>query len=65
MCKSGKPTLRWFLAEKIVSSLIIILNYDITMQGGNDHEIFSSPKTIGHTVTSPADTIEQCTKLFL
>ena len=35
------------------------------LQGGNDHEIFESEKTIGHTVTSPADTIQQCTKLFL
>eukprot|EP01006_Ploeotia_vitrea_P035567 TRINITY_DN65896_c9_g1_i1.p2 TRINITY_DN65896_c9_g1~~TRINITY_DN65896_c9_g1_i1.p2 ORF type:complete len:258 (-),score=157.35 TRINITY_DN65896_c9_g1_i1:322-1095(-) len=29
---------------------------DKTAPGGNDHEIFESPKTIGHTVTSPADT---------
>mmetsp|Transcript_9420 Transcript_9420/g.38512 ORF Transcript_9420/g.38512 Transcript_9420/m.38512 type:complete len:222 (+) Transcript_9420:359-1024(+) len=32
---------------------------DKTQKGGNDHEIFSSPRTIGHTVTSPADTREQ------
>merc|ERR1712176_976301 len=38
---------------------------DKTYPGGNDHEIFESPKTAGHTVTSPADTREQCTKLFL
>ena len=35
------------------------------MQGGNDFEIFSSPKTVGHTVTSPIDTIKQCTELFI
>ena len=35
------------------------------VQGGNDHEIFESPKTIGHTVTSPIDTVEQCTELFI
>ena len=35
------------------------------VQGGNDYEIFSSPKTIGHTVTSPADTVVQCTELFI
>ena len=35
------------------------------MQGGNDFEIFSSPKTIGHAVTSPIDTIKQCTELFI
>eukprot|EP00873_Tetraselmis_striata_P014146 jgi/Tetstr1/434410/TSEL_023510.t1 len=37
---------------------------DKTYEGGNDFEIFSSPKTIGHTVTSPEDTIQQCTELF-
>jgi phosphomannomutase len=34
-------------------------------QGGNDYEIFSSEKTVGHTVTSPADTEAQCTELFI
>ena len=38
---------------------------DKTFEGGNDHEIFSHERTIGHTVTSPDDTKEQCTKLFL
>lgn len=38
---------------------------DKTFEGGNDFEIFSSDKTIGHTVTSPDDTKEQCTKLFM
>ncbi|KAF6261028.1 eukaryotic phosphomannomutase [Scenedesmus sp. NREL 46B-D3] len=37
---------------------------DKTFPGGNDHEIFSSEKTVGHTVTSPADTQQQCTELF-
>lgn len=37
---------------------------DKTFEGGNDFEIFSSERTIGHTVTSPEDTKEQCTKLF-
>jgi len=35
------------------------------MQGGNDHEIFESAKTKGHTVTSPKDTQQQCTQLFI
>ena len=35
------------------------------MQGGNDHEIFMSEKTKGHTVTSPKDTQQQCTQLFI
>ena len=35
------------------------------LQGGNDYEIFSDPRTIGHTVTGPFDTITQCESLFL
>ncbi|CAM9151470.1 unnamed protein product [Discosporangium mesarthrocarpum] len=38
---------------------------DKTFEGGNDYEIFSSPLTVGHTVTSPEDTMQQCTELFL
>jgi len=38
---------------------------DKTYPGGNDHEIFESEKTIGHTVTSPEDTMKQCTEIFL
>jgi HAD-superfamily hydrolase, subfamily IIB len=38
---------------------------DKTFEGGNDYEIFMHPRTIGHTVTSPDDTREQCTKLFM
>ncbi|XP_078611691.1 phosphomannomutase 2-like isoform X1 [Branchiostoma floridae x Branchiostoma japonicum] len=37
---------------------------DKTMPGGNDHEIFTDPRTIGHTVTSPDDTRAQLEKLF-
>lgn len=37
---------------------------DKTFPGGNDYEIFSSDRTIGHTVTSPEDTIAQLNKLF-
>ncbi|MCO5561124.1 hypothetical protein L7F22_014745 [Adiantum nelumboides] len=37
---------------------------DKTHKGGNDFEIFSSSKTIGHTVTSPEDTRQQCETLF-
>ncbi|KAG0567790.1 hypothetical protein KC19_7G161000 [Ceratodon purpureus] len=37
---------------------------DKTYPGGNDHEIFESEKTIGHTVTSPEDTIKQCAEIF-
>ncbi|XP_078175605.1 phosphomannomutase [Carex rostrata] len=38
---------------------------DKTYPGGNDYEIFESERTVGHTVTSPEDTIEQCRSLFL
>ncbi|KAL3154462.1 hypothetical protein ABBQ32_013927 [Trebouxia sp. C0010 RCD-2024] len=38
---------------------------DKTYEGGNDFEIFSSPKTLGHTVNSPVDTIKQCRELFI
>lgn len=38
---------------------------DKTFPGGNDHEIFASEATEGHTVAGPADTIAQCTALFL
>lgn len=38
---------------------------DKTFQGGNDYEIFTSEKTLGHTVTSPDDTRKQCTELFM
>ncbi|CAH1794777.1 unnamed protein product [Owenia fusiformis] len=37
---------------------------DKTAKGGNDHEIFEDSRTIGHTVTSPADTIQQLEQLF-
>jgi len=37
---------------------------DQTQVGGNDHEIFSDPRTIGHTVKNIADTEAQVRKLF-
>ncbi|XP_006009321.1 phosphomannomutase 2 [Latimeria chalumnae] len=37
---------------------------DKTMPGGNDYEIFSDPRTIGHSVTSPKDTVKICEELF-
>lgn len=37
---------------------------DKTFKGGNDHEIFSHPRVIGHTVTSPEDTMKQLHALF-
>ena len=37
---------------------------DKTYEGGNDYEIFTHPGVVGHAVTSPEDTMEQCKKLF-
>ena len=37
---------------------------DKTYKGGNDHEIFESERTVGHTVTSPEDTMRQVNALF-
>jgi phosphomannomutase len=38
---------------------------DKTHEGGNDFEIFSDPRTIGHHVGSPEDTIRILGELFL
>jgi len=38
---------------------------DKTYKGGNDYEIFESEKTIGHTVTSPEDTMKQVAEHIL
>jgi len=37
---------------------------DKTYKGGNDYEIFSDPRTIGHAVTSPVDTARILNELF-
>jgi len=37
---------------------------DKTQPGENDYEIFSDPRTIGHSVISPDDTIKQLHALF-
>lgn len=37
---------------------------DKTFEGGNDFEIFSDKRVIGHTVVSPEDTIKQLGELF-
>ncbi|KAL3517137.1 hypothetical protein ACH5RR_024039 [Cinchona calisaya] len=38
---------------------------DKTYKGGNDFEIYESERTVGHTVTSPDDTVKLCLSLFL
>jgi hypothetical protein len=47
------------------SLMLTLVLIHALLQGGNDYEIFTSEKTIGHTVTSPDDTRKQCTELFL
>jgi phosphomannomutase len=37
---------------------------DKTFKGGNDHEIYEDPRTIGHSVTNPDDTAAQLKKIF-
>lgn len=37
---------------------------DKTMPGGNDHEIFTDPRTVGYTVAAPEDTRRICEELF-
>lgn len=37
---------------------------DKTYPGGNDYEIFSDERTIGHTVHGPQDTMKQLKELF-
>jgi len=37
---------------------------DKTYQGGNDYEIYSDPRTIGHSVKDPDDTLVQVKKQF-
>ncbi|KAI0629165.1 eukaryotic phosphomannomutase [Trametes polyzona] len=37
---------------------------DKTYKGGNDYELFIDPRVIGHTVTSPSDTVSQLKQLF-
>lgn len=36
----------------------------VSSQGGNDHEIFTDPRTVGYTVTAPEDTRRICEELF-
>lgn len=52
-------------AQQTSTVLHLISDQNTLLQGGNDYEIFMSPKTKGHTVTSPIDTIQQCTDLFI
>ena len=54
-------------AEKQVSGVAydtIHFFGDKTYKGGNDYEIFEDPRTVGHSVTSPEETMAELKKLF-
>lgn len=36
----------------------------LCVQGGNDFEIFADPRTVGHSVVSPQDTVQRCREIF-
>mmetsp|Transcript_4073 Transcript_4073/g.11505 ORF Transcript_4073/g.11505 Transcript_4073/m.11505 type:complete len:253 (+) Transcript_4073:158-916(+) len=38
---------------------------DKTYEGGNDYEIYTSERTVGHSVTSWQETIKQCKEAFM
>jgi phosphomannomutase len=37
---------------------------DKTFEGGNDYEIYTHERVIGHVTTGPEDTMSQCKQLF-
>jgi phosphomannomutase len=38
---------------------------DKTFEGGNDFEIFTHPRVMGHSVKNPEETVKQLEELFL
>lgn len=44
--------------------LILFFQKLFFLKGGNDYEIFTHPKVIGHNVSGPEDTIRQLNDLF-
>lgn len=37
---------------------------DKTFEGGNDYEIFTDSRVIGHTVENPEDTLKKIKEIF-
>nr|XP_028602018.1 phosphomannomutase 1 [Podarcis muralis] len=35
-----------------------------TSPGGNDYEIYDDPRTVGHSIQSPQDTVRRCQEIF-
>jgi phosphomannomutase len=42
----------------------LLLSHLYILQGGNDHEIFEDPRTIGHAVSNPDDTTRILKEMF-
>lgn len=63
------PHVRWLLGPNpgnlfeappiYVPSLLFLC-----VQGGNDFEIYADPRTVGHSVVSPQDTVQRCREIF-
>lgn len=49
---------------QLISSYVFLTIIFILNQGGNDHEIYEDPRTIGHKVANPDDTVKQLRELF-
>lgn len=60
----GVKTLENFLSIYNSSFKEIHFFGDKTEAGGNDYEIFTDPRTIGHSVTDPKDTQRQLGELL-
>lgn len=48
-----------YCLQRLVDDKFTTIHFfgDKTFEGGNDYEIFVDPRTVGHTVTSPEDTM--------
>lgn len=45
-------------------TLLMLSLFSIPLQGGNDYEIYDDPRTVGHSVQSPQDTVQRCREIF-
>ncbi|KAG5606968.1 hypothetical protein H5410_028460, partial [Solanum commersonii] len=59
--------IQFFWRQNIRGNLLVIdvLEAFFSCSGGNDHEIYESERTVGHTVTSLEEILKQCSVLFL
>ena len=47
-----------------IKRYIDLKDYIYVFQGGNDYHLYEDPRTVGHAVTGPDDTIKQLKELF-